>query len=63
MTSKSNQSNLSINKNRCQLPIDNCHHSISTSLRDLRNKYKDLRTEQTAPAGALKKPSLKKTPR
>ena len=42
MDSKYGQSNNSSTKRAYELPIDSCNHFISTSLRDLSVKYKEL---------------------
>lgn len=55
MNSKPCQSNSSNNKGRCQFPDDGCDHSISTSLRDLRNKYEELTRKQVDSIDANKK--------
>ncbi len=42
MNSKLNQSNPSSNGENYEFPVDSCDHLISTSLRDLNKKYREL---------------------
>lgn len=46
MNSKSDQSDPSADESIHEFPIDSCDHMISTSLRDLNKKYKDLSHEK-----------------
>jgi hypothetical protein len=47
MKSNSGKSNPSGDRGTYEFHIDNCNHLISTSLRDLSFKYKELGREQT----------------
>ena len=49
MADSPNQSTVSSNNNY-EFPIDSCDHMISTSLRDLRKKYSDLRIKKSSNA-------------
>ena len=46
MKFKSTQATPSSKRKIYEHPIDNCNHLISTSLRDLKLKYQNLRSEQ-----------------
>ncbi|MCF8092566.1 MAG: hypothetical protein K9K40_08900 [Desulfotignum sp.] len=54
MNSNSGQSSFSDDGDAYELPIDNCNHLISTSLRDLGLKYKELSHEQADPIDLTK---------
>lgn len=47
MKSNSGKSSPSGDQGTSEFHIDNCNHLISTSLRDLSSKYKELGREQT----------------
>ena len=55
MNSNSGQSSPSDDGGAYEFPIDNCNHLISTSLRDLSFKYKELSREQADSTDLTKK--------
>ena len=55
MSSKLDQTNSNINRGSHEFSIDCCNHSISTSLRDLKDKYRDLCPEKLGSIESNKK--------
>lgn len=51
MNSESNRLDPIADKKRYEFPIDHCNQQISTSLKDLANKYKELDSVKVDAAG------------